>query len=75
MIRVTVEDAARRLSELIHEANGAEILLIENGRPVAKIVALLADRPQPRRGNGRDLIAHIADDFDETPTGFEQQMP
>ena len=74
MTRVTVEEAALRLSELLTETPvGHEIILTRNSFPVAKLVPLSA-RPRPSRGSGKGLIRHIADDFDEIPEGFEEYV-
>ena len=76
MSQVTVEEAALRLPELIREsAAGEEIVLTQNGLPAAKLVPLKSERPQPKRGSGKEFIRYVADDFDATPEGFEEYMP
>jgi prevent-host-death family protein len=76
MTTVAIEEAARRLPQLVEESqSGEDVVLTRADRPVAKIVGLRSERPQPRRGSGRDFIARIAPDFGETPKGFEEYMP
>jgi prevent-host-death family protein len=76
MSRVTIAEAAGRLDELVDEShNGQDVVLTRDSKPVAKIVALPGERPRPRFGSGKDFIAYMAPDFDETPEGFEEYMP
>jgi prevent-host-death family protein len=76
MQTVTIEDAARRLPELVQEAEqGEEIILTQADAPVAKIVSLSKARRPRRPGSAQGLILHIADDFDATPEGFEDYLP
>ena len=75
MSHVTIEEAERRLSDLITETPaGEEIILTRNSLPIAKLIPL-AERPQPRRGSGKEFIHRVAEDFDEIPEGFEEYMP
>jgi prevent-host-death family protein len=72
---ITIEEAALRLSDLITETpTGEEIILTRNSLPIAKLIPL-PERPRPRRGSGRGFIVRIAEDFDETPEGFEEFVP
>ena len=75
MSHVTIEEAERRLSDLITETPpGQEIILTRDSRPIAKLIPL-RERPQPRRGSGKGFIGRIAEDFSETPEGFEEYAP
>jgi prevent-host-death family protein len=61
---VNIYDAKTRLSELVDRAeSGEEIVIAKAGRPVARLVPLLAVRESraPGRWRGR---ARIAPDFD-----------
>jgi len=64
---VNVYEAKNQLSKLIDRAaNGEEIILGKNGKPLARLVAYRAT-PAPRRpGESRGKI-WIAEDFDDTP--------
>jgi antitoxin (DNA-binding transcriptional repressor) of toxin-antitoxin stability system len=71
---VTIEEVALRLSDLITATPaGEEIILTRNSLPIAKLIPL-PERRRPRRGSGRGFIRRIAEDFDETPEGFEEYM-
>ena len=73
---VATEDAAKCLEQLVDKSQlGEDVVLTRSNQPVAKIVGLSVDRPQPCKGSGKDLIAYIAPDFDDTPDGFEEYMP
>ena len=75
MSQITIEEAALRLSDIITETPaGEEIILTRNSLPIAKLIPL-PQRAEPRRGSGKGLIRRIAEDFDETPEGFEEYMP
>jgi len=75
MTTISLRDAEGRLSELIHRlAPGEEVLLTENDRPVARLVA----EPRPRKprqpGNCKGMLAIVADD-DEHLDDFAEYMP
>ncbi len=63
---VNVHDAKTHLSRLLDRAAaGEEIVVARAGRPVARLVALAADRPPRLPGRLRGKI-FFADDFDVT---------
>ena len=73
---ITIEEASKKLDQLVDESQrGQEVVLTRANRPIAKIVPLPTERPKARFGSGKDFIAYIAPDFDETPEGFEEYMP
>ncbi len=75
MARVTLEDAQRRLPELIAEAvPGEEIEIIQDDRVVAKLVALPDKRFPARAGSAKGSILYMADDFDAPLEDFEDTM-
>lgn len=68
MVSMSVEEAKTELPYLIQRAAaGEDVLISDHGRPVAKIVSVLAEEPEeltPRQlGTMRGKI-WIADDFD-----------
>lgn len=76
MTRLTVQEAAKRLPELLQEARlGTEITLLEDGQPVAKIVALPYPPPSAPRvpGHAKGQI-HMSDDFDDPLPEFADYM-
>ena len=65
---VNMHEAKTRLSRLVERAEaGEEILIGRAGRPVARLVPL-ATRTQPRRPGLWRGRAHMAPDFDQTPS-------
>lgn len=75
MPTVTVEEAQARLPELIDGlAPGEEIVLTRNARPVARLVAPVAEPPRPVFGRGRGKVVVVAED-DEHLRDFEDYMP
>jgi prevent-host-death family protein len=76
MHQVSLEIASTQLQELIQEARqGEEVVLTQDNWPVAKIVSLSLPRRRRQPGSAKEIILHIADDFDATPEGFEEYMP
>ena len=74
MSHVTVEAASQRLLDLIRQAPaGEEIILTENGAPIAKLTPL--PRSARKAGSGQDIIHFIADDFKSIPPEFEEYLP
>ncbi len=74
MQQVSVEDAKKRLDELIDEAaSGEEVVITRGDGATFKIVPSLPSKPQPVFGSGRGIFT-IADDFDEPPEDFEPYM-
>ena len=65
-------DAKTRLSELVDRASaGEEIVIAKNGRPLARLVPIPAEKPN-RVPGGWEGMVWIADDFDE-PLAAEVQ--
>ncbi len=63
---VTIEEAQGRLSELVHSTSaGDEVIVAENGEPVAKIVPLPRKLTQRRKWGGYEGKIRMHDDFDE----------
>ena len=58
-------DAKTRLSELVDRASaGEEIVIAKNGRPLARLVPIPAEKPN-RTPGGWEGMLWISDDFDE----------
>jgi antitoxin (DNA-binding transcriptional repressor) of toxin-antitoxin stability system len=76
MIRTTLDEASRRLEQLIDAAlQGEEVIITapnSDGERVVKLVAT-ATEPLPRRkaGSARGLI-HAQDDFDDPLPDFDE---
>lgn len=75
---ISIEDAQANLKELIHRlAPGQEVIIMENQRPVAKLVAEQAQAPithRPAPGLGKGMITFIASDFDAPLEDMQEYM-
>jgi prevent-host-death family protein len=76
MPTVTIREAQARLSELIHRlAPGEEILITENDRPVARLIAAAPLERKPRQpGTLRGTVLSMAPDFDAPLHDFDEYM-
>jgi len=77
MTHISVEEAAGRLAELVKEARqGAEITLLQDGNPIAKLVPMPfeADRQTPRQAGSAKGMLVVPDDFDEPLEEFAEYM-
>jgi antitoxin (DNA-binding transcriptional repressor) of toxin-antitoxin stability system len=72
---ITLEEAQVRLTELILKlAPGEEVIITQDQRPVAKLVAEQSPKRKPRKpGNCKDLMTIISDD-DEHLMDFAEYM-
>jgi antitoxin (DNA-binding transcriptional repressor) of toxin-antitoxin stability system len=73
---VTVDEAQATLKELIAKlAVGDEVVITENERPVAKLVATPDTQPKPRRpGTLKGTVLYMAPDFDAPLEEFKEYM-
>jgi prevent-host-death family protein len=69
--RVSIQEAAARLPELLERVRqGHEIIIAEDDRPMARLTALAAAQP-PRSFGGYEGKIHVTEDFDdELPEAF-----
>lgn len=78
MASITIEEARANLDDLIHRLlPGEEVVITENDRPVAKLVAAMSppeSRKVPRLGTQRGSVLYIAPDFDEPLEEFKEYM-
>jgi prevent-host-death family protein len=77
MATITIEEARANLDDLIHRLQpGEEVVITENDRPVAKLVATPREPPKrvPRLGGQRGSVLYIAPDFDEPLEDFKEYM-
>ena len=62
-----IGEARSRLSSLIeHAMNGEEVIIAQAGRPMVRLVPVIADE-SPREGGQWKGRVRIADDFDALP--------
>ena len=77
MTTVSLLDAQARLSELIHSLSpGEEVIITENNRPIARVVA--QSRPPERKprqpGTLKGTVLYMAPDFDAPLEDFKEYM-
>jgi prevent-host-death family protein len=70
-MQVNMHEAKTRLSELVAAAErGEEVLIARDGKPAARLVAVVKEHPPIRLGVLAGQI-ELADDFDEPLPEFE----
>ena len=77
MATVTIQEAKASLSELIHGlAAGGEVLILENDKPVARLLPSPATPSHhPRKlGTLQGTVQHMAADFDAPLDDFNEYM-
>jgi antitoxin (DNA-binding transcriptional repressor) of toxin-antitoxin stability system len=77
MTSVSIQEAQEKLPELVHGlARGDEVLIVENDRPVARLLPAIAqqDRPARRLGTLRGTVLYMAPDFDAPLEDFREYM-
>jgi antitoxin (DNA-binding transcriptional repressor) of toxin-antitoxin stability system len=77
MTSVSIQEAQEKLPELVHGlAGGDEVVIVENDRPVARIVPPVEEpRRLPRRpGTLRGTVLYMAPDFDAPLEDFREYM-
>lgn len=75
MTAISVCEVQAILSELIHQLTaGEEVLLTEDDRPVAKLVATGTDPKVPKLGTQLGSVLYMAPDFDAPLDDFEEYM-
>jgi prevent-host-death family protein len=73
MDEVTIHQAKTHFSKLVARAEAGEEIVVRRGsKPVAKLVPL--EPPRPLRFGALKGQIWMADDFDDTPPGFEEYM-
>jgi len=75
MTTVTLEEAQSKLPELIHElAPGEELVIMENERPVARLVSAATGRTERQLGTMKGTVLYMAPDFDAPLDDFKEYM-
>jgi antitoxin (DNA-binding transcriptional repressor) of toxin-antitoxin stability system len=77
MSTLNLDEAQTRLREIVSGLRpGEEIVLTDQGRPVATLrAAPPTQQDPPRLGTLKGTILFIAPDFDAIPEGFEEYLP
>ena len=73
MYEVSVEQTTTiQLSELIETViKGEEVTFTQNNLPIAKLVAVRQEKPQPQFGSAKGLFV-MAEDFNEPLADFDE---
>ena len=76
MSSLTVQEAQAKVSELIHNLQpGDEVVITENDEPVARLVSAAELQQTPRRpGTLRGTVRYMAPDFDAPLDDFKEYM-
>jgi antitoxin (DNA-binding transcriptional repressor) of toxin-antitoxin stability system len=75
MPMVTIEEAQARLPELIHDLlHGEELVIIENGQPIAMLTRSPRTLWPCQPGSARDKSHWMAEDFDAPLEDFKEYM-
>jgi antitoxin (DNA-binding transcriptional repressor) of toxin-antitoxin stability system len=76
MPTVTIQEAQSRLLDLIHGLTaGDEIVITENGEPVAKLARAEPTKAWPcKAGSAKESVHWMAPDFDEPLEDFKEYM-
>jgi prevent-host-death family protein len=73
---IPVSEAQATLKELIGKlAPGEEIIITDNDRPVARLIAMPETQRKPRRpGTLKGTVVYMAPDFDAPLEDFKEYM-
>jgi len=77
MTTISIQQAQAKLTDLIHDLNpGDELVITENDQPVARLVreSTRHQRPSRRPGTLRGTVKYMAPDFDAPLDDFEEYM-
>jgi antitoxin (DNA-binding transcriptional repressor) of toxin-antitoxin stability system len=76
MPTVTIQEAQNRLSDLVHGLTpGDEVVITENGEPVAKLALTVPTKSRPcKAGSAKGTSHSMAPDFDEPLEDFKEYM-
>lgn len=75
MSTVSIDEAQAKLPELIrHLTPGEELIITENDRPVARLIAGGPAQTPRELGTLRGTVKYIAPDFDEPLEDFKEYM-
>ncbi len=75
MSSVTIEDAQAHLIELIDKLSpGEEVVITRNDQPVAQLIGLASEQPQPVAGRCKGMLSIIAED-DEHLKDWAEYLP
>jgi prevent-host-death family protein len=72
MVQFNIAEAKAHFSELIRKALlGEDVVIAKDNKPLLRLVPLQVPGNRREPGTAKGQILWVADDFDETPEGFE----
>jgi antitoxin (DNA-binding transcriptional repressor) of toxin-antitoxin stability system len=72
----SIEEVQKNLREIVASLHsGDEMIILENGQPIAKVISFSKTIPARRPGSAKNITFTMAPDFDATPEGFEDYTP
>ncbi len=75
MIQITLDDATKRLPDLVNAAVRGEDVLIAvedtQGTHLVRLVPVVSERPRPRFGSAKGLFT-MSEDFDDPLPDFDE---
>lgn len=72
MVTINVQEAQKRLADLIHDlAPGEEIIITDGDHPIARLSAT-ATAPKRKLGTLKGTVTHMAPDFDAPLDDFQE---
>lgn len=77
MASMSIQEAQEHLPDLVRGlASGDEVVILDNDKPIARLVSTKEQPPQqPRRpGTLRGTVLHMASDFDAPLDDFEEYV-
>jgi antitoxin (DNA-binding transcriptional repressor) of toxin-antitoxin stability system len=75
MLTLNLDDAQARLREIVAGLQpGEEIVLTDNGQPLAILVKTEQTSWPCEPGSAKDTVHRMAPDFDTIPEGFEEYL-
>lgn len=73
--QVNIHEAKTHLSRLIQEAlAGKTVIIARDNHPLVKLEVLPGAKSRRMIGGAKDLVLHLADDFDTPLEDFQEYM-
>ena len=76
MYQISVEEAPNLAPAIRDILLGKEVIITDHAKPIAKIIPFI-EKKEGRAGligSAKDIITHIADDFDDPMEEFKEYM-
>lgn len=74
-MNIDIKKAETCFAELLRRmADGSDIIITQEGEPVAKLVAVRKKQVKKRQFGSAQGLIRMADDFDQTPDEFKEYM-